>query len=264
LQEITLADARNWTCPFCNRPQVVTEGQSEIELHSLGVATQKYKEPGLLVNAVACANPECREITLTVHFVETTQVIAGHGYRRQLLGNFRESFPLRPSHSSKPQPDYIPAPLREDYLEACKVRDLSPKSSATLARRCLQGMIRNFCGIAKGRLIDEIRTLRELSDAGNAPKGVEPETVEAIDHVRSIGNIGAHMEKDINTIVDVDPGEAQALIELIELLFDEWYVARRKREEKLAKVKEIKLQKEGVIEAAKAKKPMEPDATASS
>ena len=30
---------------------------------------------------------------------------------------------------------------------------------------------------------------------------------QAIDAVRSIGNIGAHMEKDINLIVDVDPEE---------------------------------------------------------
>jgi hypothetical protein len=43
--------------------------------------------------------------------------------------------------------------------------------------------------------------------------------VEAIDIVRNIGNIGAHMEADINVIVDVDPDEAQTLIELIETLF---------------------------------------------
>jgi hypothetical protein len=33
-----------------------------------------------------------------------------------------------------------------------------------------------------------------------------PENVHAAIHaVRTIGNIGAHMEKDINLIVDVDP-----------------------------------------------------------
>ena len=58
-----------------------------------------------------------------------------------------------------------------------------------------------------------------------------PESVEAIDHVRTIGNIGAHMEKDIDLIIEVDPGEAQALIELIELLFEEWYVAKYEREQ---------------------------------
>lgn len=37
--------------------------------------------------------------------------------------------------------------------------------------------------------------------------------------VREIGNIGAHMEADINVIIDVDPDEAQILIDLVELLF---------------------------------------------
>jgi hypothetical protein len=32
-----------------------------------------------------------------------------------------------------------------------------------------------------------------------------PDTVATIDHVRQIGNIGAHMEANINVIVDVDP-----------------------------------------------------------
>ena len=46
-----------------------------------------------------------------------------------------------------------------------------------------------------------------------------------------MGNIGAHMEKDVNLIVDIDPGEAQKLIKLLELLFKDWYVAQHDREE---------------------------------
>jgi hypothetical protein len=104
-------------------------------------------------------------------------------------------------------------------------------------------MIRDFCGISKATLFKEIETLRAAVTEGTAPAGVTPETVEAIDHVRSVGNIGAHMEKDINVIVAVDPGEAQALIELVELLFDEWYVARQTRQDRLARVKLIAAQK---------------------
>jgi hypothetical protein len=39
--------------------------------------------------------------------------------------------------------------------------------------------------------------------------------------------------------VDVDPNEAQVLIELVELLFREWYVARAARTDGLAKLKSI-------------------------
>ena len=44
------------------------------------------------------------------------------------------------------------------------------------------------------------------------------------------------MEKDINLILDVEPDEAQALVNLIELLFEEWYVAEHVREERLGKL----------------------------
>jgi hypothetical protein len=138
---------------------------------------------------------------------------------RELFGEQLQSWRLIPESSAVPQPDYIPEPLRADYYEACRIRDLSPKASATLARRCLQGMIRDFCGIAKGTLDAEIKALKDAVDADKAPRGVTHESVDAVDHVRRIGNIGAHMEKDINLIIDIDPDEAQILIGLIETLF---------------------------------------------
>jgi hypothetical protein len=158
---------------------------------------------------------------------------------------------LMPESEAKPQPEIIPAPLREDYLEACLIRDKSPKASATLARRCLQGMIRDFCGISRPTLKQEIDALKKAVDEGRSPPGVSAESVEAIDHVRSIGNLGAHMEKDINVIVAVDPGEAQALIELIELLFEEWYVERERRRVRLGRIAEIAEEKKKLIADAK-------------
>ncbi|MHC4052132.1 DUF4145 domain-containing protein [Bradyrhizobium sp. 25ACV] len=148
-----------------------------------------------------------------------------------------------PQSVAKPQPPCVPEPLRADYAEACAIRDLSPKAAATIIRRCLQGMIRDFCGIKKGRLIDEIKELRKRVDEGDAPRGVHHDSVDAIDHVRGIGNIGAHMEKDINTIIDVDPDEAQRLIELTEMLFEEWYEARHRREQRLQQIGAIAAEK---------------------
>ena len=62
--------------------------------------------------------------------------------------------------------------------------------------------------------------------------------------MRKIGNIGAHMEKDIDLIIDIDEGEAKELIGLVELLFEEWYIARNARAERLAKIKQIREEKE--------------------
>jgi hypothetical protein len=149
---------------------------------------------------------------------------------------------LIPPSSAKVFPDYVPEPIREDYVDACKISDLSLKASATLSRRCLQGMIRNFWGISKARLIDEIEAIEDKTDKL---------TWEAIDSVRKIGNIGAHMEKDINVIVDVDPEEAQLLIGLIELLVKDWYVTKHDREERLKAIAGISAAKAAAQTAPK-------------
>lgn len=107
-------------------------------------------------------------------------------------------------------------------------------------------MIRDFAGIAKKTLNDEITALKAAVDDGSADRAISPETVEAIDHVRGVGNIGAHMEKEIDLIIPVDRGEAQALIELVEMLFDEWHGARQRRKERFAKIANIAGEKKAI------------------
>lgn len=132
-------------------------------------------------------------------------------------------------------PDYIPAPLRQDYLEAVQIADLSPKASATLARRCLQGMIHDFWEIHEKNLNAEISALR-----GRIPS----KQWEAIDAIRKIGNIGAHMENNTELIVDVDPDEAKKLLKVIELLFKAWYISRHEDDILLDEVKKMAAEKE--------------------
>jgi hypothetical protein len=137
---------------------------------------------------------------------------------------------LLPPAQMKVMPEYVPRAIVNDYEEACAIVEASPKAAAALARRALQGMIRNFWGITRDRLIDEVNALEEK---------VDPITWKAIDAVRSVGNIGAHMEKDINLIIDVEPDEAQKLIGLIEILVEDWYVARQNRAERLVAITQI-------------------------
>jgi hypothetical protein len=229
---MNISTAWHWTCPYCNRDTTLgaenfSGGMPMFDDHN------KYGRLGLKWQAITCPNPSCREVTLTV-WLHHTEISAGGKITAK--GDAIDWWQLRPASTAKVFPSYIPKQILEDYAEACAVRDLSPKASATLSRRCLQGMIRNFWGITKSRLIDEIDALQDKVDA---------ETWEAIDAVRNIGNVGAHMEKDINVIVDVDPAEAQLLIGLIETLLKEWYVARQDRKERMGKI----------VSAATVKKP---------
>ena len=96
-------------------------------------------------------------------------------------------------------------------------------------------MIRDFWGITKSKLIEEIEALRDK---------VSPVQWKAIDGLRKIGNIGAHMEKDVNMIVDIEPNEAKKLQKLIELLMEQWYVARHDEEMLLTEIADISNEKE--------------------
>lgn len=227
----------NWTCPHCHLPQVVTNQNRSLSRHHIRIGYDDNLT-GLLSDAIACLNPECRKMTLSAS-LHRRDGIEPISYFEPPIFEWR----LLPDSFAKPQPEFIKSALREDYFEACRIRDLSPKASATLARRCLQGMIRDFCGISKNRLIDEVNELRSRIDKGSAPQGVTHESVDAIDAVRSVGNIGAHMEKNVDLIVEIEPGEAQVLIELVELLFEEWYVEREKRTKRLAEIKALSAQK---------------------
>lgn len=249
--------AYRWTCPHCNHHQIVTDATSSRCTEGFYTVESAIGYLGFSASLIVCVNPECKQPTITCSVVEA---------RRKANGIVDIPSPhsvhftrkLYPQGSAKPQPDFIPFALREDYYEACAILEQSPKAAATLARRCLQGMIRDFCEVKKGRLIDEIKELQKRVEDQRAPRGVTIESVEAIDHVRGIGNIGAHMEKDINLIVPVDPGEAQLLVDLVELLFAEWYIARKQREEKLGKIKTLADEKRALIDNAKAPIQIEP------
>ena len=206
-----------WTCPYCSRAATVTDANRSANV-SRFYDGNKHGTLAFAYEAITCPNSECKEVAIKA----TLRPARENGY-----GPILQEWQLRPASEARVYPDYIPAPIREDYEEACLIRDLSAKASATLSRRCLQGIIRDYWGISRARLVDEINELKDK---------VDPATWSAIDAVRSIGNIGAHMERDINVIVEVEPEEAQLLIGLIEILLKDWYIARHERQMHLANI----------------------------
>lgn len=220
--------AFHWTCPFCNRDTVVTNG---CQTDSTDLTFPNAEGARRLSSVfIVCPNPKCRKFTLSVALNDLSVTRNALGNVQKDEGKVLQTWSLIPQSEAKVFPEYVPKPIRDDYEEACAIKNLSAKASATLARRCLQGMIRDFWGVSRGRLVDEIDAIKDKVDSL---------TWQAIDAVRKVGNIGAHMEADINIIVDVDPGEAQQLIGLIELLIKDWYVLRQDRQQRLKSVAEI-------------------------
>ena len=215
-----------WTCPYCGRPTTITQPLFGSGTYDIGTDKSKHGSTEIRWSAIACPNQQCKELTVNLHI---SPYKWEHNVKKFDSSIFSER--ILPESSAKPLPDYIPAEIRTTYVEACRIASLSPKASATLSRRCLQGMIRDFWKISnKPTLFQEIEAIEDL---------VSSDTWGAIDAVRKIGNIGAHMEKDVNLIVDVDPKEATILLQLIESLFEDWYIERHKRQERNAAVKAL-------------------------
>jgi len=132
--------------------------------------------------------------------------------------------------SRSPVAKEVPDIFSDDYREACLVFSDSAKASSALSRRCLQNILREKAGIKKGNLSDEIQ---QVLDSKKLPSHLS----EAIDAVRNIGNFAAHPIKSTNSgeIVEVELGEAEWLLDVLEGLFDFYFVQpailQRKRAE---------------------------------
>jgi hypothetical protein len=111
----------------------------------------------------------------------------------------------------------VPEEFAADYREACLVLSDSPKASAALGRRCLQHILREKAGINKRNLADQIDEV--IPSLPTHMQGM-------IDAVRVIGNFAAHPMKSTNTgeVLDVEPGEAEWLLDTLEALFDFYFV----------------------------------------
>ncbi len=216
---------KNFICPFC-QSSVSNTYETERTTncffgHVSGNSTQKGAEWQNVFDIYMRRCPTCENVSF---FALGEDNLKGM------------NIPLYPISLAKQYPDYIPKAIREDYEEAYSILSLSPKASATLSRRCLQGMIRDFwkVKVKSGKLFDEINSIKDK---------VSPAQWKAIDSLRSLGNIGAHMEKDVNEIIEIDDGEAEKLIKLIELLMEKWYIARHDEEDLLSEIVEIKNEK---------------------
>lgn len=119
--------------------------------------------------------------------------------------------------SRSPLPKEVPNEFAEHYREACLVLSDSPKASAALSRRCLQHILREKAGVRHQSLSSEIDEV--------LPK-LPSHLAEAVDAIRNIGNFAAHPLKSTNSseILDVEPGEAEWLLEVLEQLFDFYFV----------------------------------------
>ena len=140
-------------CPYCRMIMSLSEStystqypsfENAVGYYHLSPGKEKVEKSCLQIDFYKC--PNCNQYSIIANGIGT---------------EVRDvNVSIRPISSARQFPDYIPAAIRQDYEEACAIVALSPKASATLSRRCLQGMIHDFWGIEKKNLYEEISALK--------------------------------------------------------------------------------------------------------
>ena len=119
----------------------------------------------------------------------------------------------------QPCPMPVPGDIAQDYLEACLALDCSPRASAALSRGALQKILRGAAGVLPGELAEE---LLDLLDSRTLP----PHLSDLVKGAVIISNFYANPEKSRApmSIMPVAAAEADLLVEVLEALFDFYYV----------------------------------------
>lgn len=229
-----MATSFNWTCPHCGGHSTIQEPNYRASNIDVILPTAKDDEGiEVWVRTTKCPSPICGKFTFDVSAKFGNIGPDSNGYQRRIVTPPSNAVPVGLGHVrflprvGKPLSPFVPGAVKEDYEEACTIRDLSPKAAATLCRRALQGMVRDFWQVNGKTLHAELQLIEPKCD---------PDLFKALMGVKSIGNIGAHPEMDINIIVDVEPGEVDALINVLQILDADWYVARAAKAKRLAEI----------------------------
>jgi hypothetical protein len=186
-------------CPHCQ------EG-----IHQSFTPFGNFGAPNVAWTASFQVCPECSKAIVKL-YSKTTQPNGGYSVADLLV--FPKGIPLRPVAPE------VQDPYKQDFIEANEILSLSPKASAALSRRNLQAILRDKAGTTKKDLFDQIE---EVIASGKLPSHISDD----LHAVRNIGNFAAHEIKSKTTgaIVDVEAGEAEWNLDVIESLFDFYFV----------------------------------------
>lgn len=142
------------------------------------------------------------------------------------MGSKVEEYVAYPRNATgRTVPVEVPESLRSDYAEAVAILEISPQSSAALARRIVQQVLTEQGGYAEGNLARQIDAFVEDERTPSALSG-------NLHYLREIGNFAAHPVKSERTgeILPVERGEAEWALDVVDGLFDHYFVTPRRNE----------------------------------
>jgi Domain of unknown function (DUF4145) len=208
-------------CPHCKTS--IHAGYQTTELGYIG----KHKDQSTYWQVLTMECPECHEAI--IHVVRRHPSASG-----RITGGF-SAYPNR--IPPREAPEGVPDHIKEDFDEAAIVLQDSAKASSALSRRCLHQLL-----IDNGVSKNDQNLAAAIDDAMKF--GFPSHISENLDHVREAGNFAVHTRKSLHSgeIQSVEPGEAEWNLDVLEMLFDYFYIApakaQAKRDAMNAKLKE--------------------------
>lgn len=180
-------------------------GEDRLKLHNL---------KGQNTTLVACSCPVCSVNILSV--MERKGGVGVPFYTYTMI------WPIDGSRKAPAEVKNESPRIADEFEEAALVLRFSEKASAALSRRCLQHVL-----IEKAGVNPQDNLSRQIDDVLPQLPSYLKDNVDAI---RVVGNFAAHPIKSERTgeIVDVEAGEAEWILDVLEELFDYYYVAPAK------------------------------------
>jgi hypothetical protein len=195
-------------CPHCLTVVKLEQAEGEFfnreSEHGQNVSMwELYNKGGKLYIEVSSC-PDCLGKIITLSKYDASQL-----EEQRLLWPISSTMP--------PAPVQVPGNIAQDYNEAAIVLPFSAKASGALSRRCLQSVLKDAGGTKSNNLFNQIDEVLP-----HLPTYI----AENLDAVRQIGNFAAHEQKSQipGSILDVEPGEAEWNLKVLEALFDFYYV----------------------------------------
>lgn len=201
------------TCPHCGngvRFELLAHVKTNSSGSNAGGSVRLTTQDGSFLRFSASVCPQCdNPILYLMHHHDARE---GTSYEINQL--------LWPESVERPVPGEVAAEdadVAEDFREAVAVLPKSKKASAALSLRCLQAVLTTKGGATGRSLAGQIESV--LDDLPH-------EIALNVDAIRQVGNFAAHPIKSENTgeIAEVEEGEAEWLLDVLEELFDHYYV----------------------------------------
>ena len=146
---------------------------------------------------------------------------------------FSEEFLIPKTTPRDPIPQDVEKIYVRDYDAAVKLLPINPMASAAFSRRLLQHYIEKKHGIKKPDLKQEIQELKKSSK-------YPLDLIELFDNIRHYGKFAAHATTDqiSGEIIEIDPGEADSLLDILEEMFNYDYERKRRITERNKKLQD--------------------------